>query len=465
MTKMSLIAPTGPALSQLVEVDAPNSAGPGGTADDPVGELRLGWIVIIAFFGIFLGWASLAPLDAAATAEGSITVSGHRQTVQHRDGGSVSSVHVREGQHVKAGEVLIELAPSDLQGAERAASSQLINLQALRARLLAEQTGRNEIATPAEFASLSAEDKVAADAALQRQRTEMLARNQAMASQRAVLQQRQAQIGSQIAGINGQMESADKQSRLLNDELAATRKLAEQGYASTNRLRALERNAASLSGSKSDLTTGIARSQQQIGEMRAQSLGMMAQRSEEIARDLQSVEQAISELIPKLLPLRQRVSDATIRAPATGTVVALTVFSPGALVAPGQRVLDIVPDAAPLVVEAKLSPNDIADVNVGQGAQVRLAALHDRTLPILNGKITQLSADTFTDERTGAKYYTAEITVPVAQVAALRKAEGRDSGIKPGLPVQIMISLRKRSALEYLLEPLTQSMWTSMHQR
>jgi HlyD family secretion protein len=158
------------------------------------------------------------------------------------------------------------------------------------------------------------------------------------------------------------------------------------------------------------------------------------------------------------------VANATIRAPVSGSVVGLSVFSAGSVIGPGQRLMEIVPDAAPLVVEARLSPNDIADVSLGQEAQIRLFALHDRTLPILMGKVTQVSADAFNDERTGARYFTVEVTVPVNQVIALRKAEGKTSGIRPGLPVQVMISLRKRTALEYLLEPLTQSMWTSLHE-
>ena len=126
--------------------------------------------------------------------------------------------------------------------------------------------------------------------------------------------------------------------------------------------------------------------------------------------------------------------------------------------------MDIVPDAAPLIVEARLSPNDVADVTIGQETQVRLSALHDRSLPILKGKVTQISADSLTDERTGARFYAVEVTVPVNLVLALRKAEGRTAGLRPGLPAQVMIGLRKRTALEYLLEPLTQSMSGSLHE-
>ena len=432
--------------------------------DDPARELWLGWIVILAFFGIFLGWAAFAHLDAAATAEGVITVSGHRQTIQHREGGVISVLHVHEGQHVEAGEVMVEMTPSEIQGSEKSLEDQLINLEALRARLMTEQGGHSQIPYPVEWASLEPEERSVAEDALKREQTELLARARSLSAQKAVMHQKEAQLNSQIAGINGQMESTEKQAKLINDELGATRGLADQGYAPINRLRALERNVASLSGSKADLSANVARSQQQIAEVRSQTLGMDSQRQEEVARDLQNVDQQISELTPRLLPLKQQVANATVRAPVSGSVVGLSAFFKGAVIQPGQRLMDIVPDAAPLIVEARLSPNDVADVTIGQETQVRLSALHDRSLPILKGKVTQISADSLTDERTGARFYAVEVTVPVNQVLALRKAEGRTAGLRPGLPAQVMIGLRKRTALEYLLEPLTQSMSGSLHE-
>ena len=447
----SLPVPVGPPVDQVMN-------------DDPRRELMIGGAVVLVFFVLFLGWASFARLDAAAYAPGQISVEGHRQTVQHRDGGTISGIKVKEGQHVQAGQVLVELAPRDVAAAEGSMASQVISLEAQRARLLAESAGQTTMAAPREFAALTGDDKVEAEGALRQQQAELRARVGAIASQKAVLRQRNLQLTEQIKGYTDQIGTTDQQSKLINDELAGTQALADKGYASINRVRALQRTAAGLTGSRADLASNAARAKQAQGETQMQSIGLDTQHQQDVAKDLRDAEYQLNDLLPKLRALKEQLAGVEIRSPATGQVVGLAVNTVGGVIAPGQKILDVVPDKAPLVFDARLSPNDADDVYVGQATEVKITSLHERDIPILKGTLTRVSADAFSDEKTGQSYYTIQVTVPEEELARIQKLKGRTDSLKPGLPAQVLIPLRKRSALQYLTEPLTQSIWKSFRE-
>src|SRR5437764_2321545 len=159
-------------------------------AGNPREEIRAGVVVAFLFFVLFLGWAAFVPLDAGASAGGIIAVSGNRQTVQHKDGGVITAIHVREGQHVEAGQILIELSAPELRASERALTSDYLTLLAQRSRLLAERTGQRDFAPPPEFSSLSPEDRPIAQQVMELQRAEMRARSGSMSAQQSVLGQR-----------------------------------------------------------------------------------------------------------------------------------------------------------------------------------------------------------------------------------------------------------------------------------
>ncbi|QJU57109.1 HlyD family type I secretion periplasmic adaptor subunit [Sphingomonas sp. AP4-R1] len=427
-------------------------------------EARLGWIVVALFFGLFLGFASFIRMDSAAQADGVVKVSGSRRAVQHRDGGVVSALHVREGQRVKAGDILIELAGAEVAANERGLASQVIGLQAQHARLLAERQGQTSFAAPAEFASLTGADRQLADDAMRLQRGEMAARGQALSAQKNVLHQQAAQLSSKITGIDQQIASTKRQSELFNDQLSGMRELATKGFASVNRVRELERAQAQLGGDTANLAASGASTRQQIGETRMQALSMDSQRLQQIADDLQKTESAINETLPRWQAARNQVEATRVRAPASGQVVGLTVFTVGAVITPGQKILEVVPDATPLVIEPMISPTDASDLAVGQTAEVRFPSLHGRGLPVFEGKITRMSADSFVDEKSGARFYTAEVTVPPETLDALKRVDASLS-IKPGLPAQIIVPLKKRTLLSYLIEPISQSLWRSGRER
>lgn len=430
-------------------------------SDDPRRELRIGAIIAGAFFIGFLGWAAITPLDAGAYASGVIAVSGNRQAVQHRDGGVVSAIHVQEGQTVAKGQVLVEISAGEMRAAERATAGEVYSLLAQRARLTAERTRAGAIATPVEFASLTGEDLALAQDALALQRLQFNARRQSLDAQRGVLGQRVSQLAEQSTGYERQLESNAEQKRLIGEELEGLRKLAAQGYAPMTKVRALERSEAALTGEEGAFRAQIARSGEAIGETRMQLMTLDRRMMEEVTGQLRDVQVRLDELQPKLVALREQLDRAVVRAPEGGKVVGLSVFTVGGVVSPGATLMEIVPQDRALVIQANVAPGDADDLRIGQTTQVRFTSLHERDLPILKGKLTKLSADSFQDEQSGQRFFRAEVAVPPSEMERIRKVRGPRTGLQAGLPVEVLVPLRKRTALDYLVEPLFQTFWRS----
>lgn len=432
-------------------------------AGNPRVEIRTGLAVAAAFFVLFLGWAALVPLDAGVHAAGSIAVAGNRQEVQHRDGGVVTAIHVREGQHVTAGEVLIELSAPELRASERALTSDYLTLLVQRARLMAERTGGRNFAIPAEFKSLTPEDRELANQAIDLQRSEMLARLGSDSAQRSVLGERASQLSQQQTGYVEQRQSLIRQQKLIADELAGLMSVAAKGYASMNRVRALQRAQADLEGQEAAMKAEYARAGEGIGETKMQSLSVTRTRLEQIEADLKDTQSKLSEVLPKLVATREQLQHSLVRSPVTGQVVGLTVFTIGGVVRPGETLMEVVPDGRELVVQANVQPTDADDVYVGQPAQVRFLSVHNRSLPLFTGRVRTMSADSFTDEKSGRSFFRTEIVVPESELNKVRSVLGNGE-LRPGLPVESVLTVRKRTALQYLLEPLTGALWRSGHE-
>ena len=433
-------------------------------ADDPRRDIRAGVLIGFFFFVILLGWAALAPLDAGVFAPGTIAVSGNRQAVQSREAGIVGSINVREGQTVKAGEVLLELAAPDLIATERALTSEYFNLVAQRARLLSERNGQGSFPVPAELTNLSDADRAIAQQALQLQRAQLQARSGSLSAQSSVLGQRSRQLAEQQTGYAQQRVSVREQQRITQDELSGLRELEKKGFASINRVRALERALEELRGREAALTAEMARAGEGMGESSMQSLSLRKTNLEQAATELRDTQTRLSDILPRLVTARQQLQNSRLRAPASGQVVGLAVFTVGGVVAPGQTLMDIVPDTRKLVIQAQVSPGDADDVYQGQKAEVRFLSVHDKTLPMLQGIVKTISADRLTDDKAGTSYYVAEIEVAPAELDKVRAVLGRGQ-LRPGLPVEAVLSARKRTALQYILEPLTSNFWRSLREQ
>jgi HlyD family secretion protein len=426
-------------------------------------EKLLGWCAAGAFFGLFLLWSAFVRLDAAATASGVIAVSGSRQVVQHKDGGNVANLFVKEGQQVRQGQLLIQLAGGDTEAVALSLEAQEIDLQAQLARLEAERRG-DDMIPPVAFANLRGEQANEAQRALAMQKAELVTRRQEIVDQRQILGQQSGQMTARIRGLQDQISSNAVQGNLLGDQLVGMRDLSKKGFASINRVRELERASAALDGDSARLRSSVAEAREQIGETQKQALSIESQRQQDISETLRTTTFSLNDLIPKVAAAREAFNKTQIRAPVSGQVVGLQVFSVGSVITPGQKVLEIVPSKAVLVVDAKVAPNDADDLYVGQKTEVRITALHDRSLPILFGTLSRLSADSCEDQRTGAQFFTAEVTVGAGELAKISRISGGPERVKPGLPVELLIPLRRRTMLQYLLEPLDQALWRSMRE-
>ena len=471
--KLSPPEPQGEAAAQVAPEAVAGPAAQAGTDTPPPAprpgdsmskELRVGGIIAVAFFVLFLGWAAFAPLDSGAYASGKIVVSGNRQAVQHRDGGVVSALHVGEGDTVDRGDVLVEISAGEIRATERGLTGQILALLAQRARLVAERDGLSGVPTPPEFSALTGDDIGLANEALELQRQQFSARGGSRGNQIGVLNQRVQQLNQQIVGLERQIASNREQSRLIGEELAGMQSLADRGFAPLNRVRALERQAAALDGEEGALRASVARAQEAIGETRMQMLSVGSETDEEVADLLRQVQVQLDELNPRLTAAREQLARAQVRSPASGRVVGLSVFTVGGVVSPGQMLMEVVPEEAALIISAEVSPTDADDLRVGQETEVRFAAFRERDLPILHGTVTDISADSFTEEQTGRSFFRITVEVPPSELAKIVQVRGEDTGLIPGLPVEVVVPLRKRTALQYFFEPLTQSLWRSFRE-
>lgn len=426
--------------------------------DTPRRELKTGIAIAVVFFGGLVGWAALTPLDAGALADGVVAVSGNRQAVQHNDGGVVTALSVAEGKLVRKGDVLATISAPDLVATERGLTGEIAALLAQRARLIAERDYSGTVREPAEFAMFTGADRIYADEALRGQRLLFEARRKSQATEASVLNQRVRQHSEQIGGLRHQMRSNQEQKRLLTEEIEALRGLVAEGFVSTNRIRAMERGAAQLTGEYGALEADVARTLEAVGETQLQSVSLDRRMIEDVALQLRDVQVRLDELQPRLVAAREKLAQSIVRASATGKVVGLKMFTVGGVVGAGETLMEIVPQDKALVIEAKAAPTDADDLKIGMKTQVRFTALQERNLPVLHGRISQVSADSFEDERTGARFFRIEVVVPPEELEKVRNIRG-NQGIRAGLPAEVLVPLRKRSALAYLLEPLTQTLW------
>jgi HlyD family secretion protein len=242
-------------------------------------------------------------------------------------------------------------------------------------------------------------------------------------------------------------------------------KLAEQKLVPLPRLRALQRTEAELQGRRGELSASIEQAREGIGETRLQALSARQQQAEEREAQIRDADTQLATLYPKLRATREQLERSRVRAPATGRVVGLTAFTEGGVIRPGDRIMDIVPENQPLVVEARVDPADVDDLRPGQKTEVRFSAFGGRDIPIVRGEVVSISADRFEDEKSGVAFFKTEVVVPPEELKRLQqgaRAGARD--LKSGMPVELVVPLRKRTALQYLLEPLNQMLWRSFRE-
>lgn len=415
-------------------------------ADDAAGfEVRLGAAIAGLFFLGFLGWASLARLDSAAYAQGFLAVAGHAPVLQREVAAKVANVLVHEGDHVTQGQILITFSATEASGAEGALAGRVADLEARKQRLVTELAGSRPRSS----------SHTAQNAILQATQTGRA--DQAEADRRKI-----AALIRQSEGYKQDIASQEAQARSIAEELSATHALEEKGYASTNRVRALERTDAALRGALAELRANDARVEEEVRVTQAQSHAAIAETRERDARELQDVEEQLSDLRPRLKALQAQLAELSLRAPVTGRVSGLAVFNGGSVASPGQKLLEITPDGGSMSVQARVKPEDAGDLRLGQEVEIRLPTLGDHTLPLIKARLTRLSPDLIIDDRTNERYFAIEASTPSIETATSPRALLQ--AMRPGLPAQVILPKRRRTLLEYLLEPLSTSLWRALRE-
>ena len=302
----------------------------------PVRNVILAGTAIVAvFFGVFGTWAAVAPISTAAVASGEVTVESSRKTVQHLEGGIVKRIAVRDGDVVEQGQVLVTLEPTQARAVQSLMRGRLLAARTLAARLRAEREGRADIVFP-ESVTVEA-DKPAVREAMEGQRRIFDARRQAIDSKIGLLRKRDAQVGTEIKGLQAQVRADDAQLRLIEEELRGIRSLVEKGLVAKPRLLALERRAAEIGGSRGRNIAAIARAKQTIGETRLKIEELKTTRTNEIVRELRAAEEQLQDLHERELAADDVLSRTQIRAPIAGTVVGMKISTPGGVIGRARR--------------------------------------------------------------------------------------------------------------------------------
>jgi HlyD family secretion protein len=403
-------------------------------------------VVLVLVIGVG-GWAATAVISGAVVASGSIVVDSNVKKVQHLTGGIVGELRVRDGDRVRAGDIVVRLDETVTRANLAIVTKGLDELTARKARLESERDGSDTIIFPAQLLAGSGDPDRAA--AMDSERKLFNLRRTARNGQKAQLRERIAQLGEEIAGLTAQQNSKAKEIALIERELAGVRELWKQNLVQLTRLTALEREAARLDGERGQLIAAAAQAKGKVAETTLQILQIDQDIASDVAKELREVDGKIGEFIERKVTAEDQLKRTDIRAPQDGTVFQLAVHTVGGVITAGDPIMLIVPDADNLSVEVKVNPQDIDQLQLNQKAILRFTAFNVRTTPEIEGTVTRISADTSTDQRTGQSYYTVRIAMAADQVERLG-----DVKLLPGMPVEAFVQTGDRTMFSYLMKPL-----------
>lgn len=410
---------------------------------------RIGIAIVLLAFGAFGGWAAYAELDAAAVAPGVVEVASHEQVVEHEHGGTVERIHVRDGDRVAKGDVLVEIDDTDVRAELESVRVQHAAARAERLRLEAERDGREELDLAT--AGLQNSDDPHFARALAAQRALFQTRDKSFRAEIDLLEQRAAALRAQIRGVRAVVEARRDSRSQYEEELAELEELVDERLTGRERQRELQRLIVENRGEIAELESEIDRLEVEITETDLQTAQRRSERAVEIANRLNEVEQRFQELDQRRNALESRLDRMTVRAPADGLVHQLNIHTEGAVIDAGRRIATIVPTKEDLIVEARVRPVDIDSLEEGQHADVRMTAYSFRTTPVLVGSVEYISPGRIQDEDTGEEYYKARIRIDDGE----RERALGDDPFLPGMPAEVMIRTGERTFLSYLLKPLT----------
>ncbi|MHC2335483.1 HlyD family type I secretion periplasmic adaptor subunit [Bradyrhizobium sp. USDA 4454] len=430
-----------------------------GAPNDSIRNIALaGWLIIAIFFFGLGTWAVTAPLNGAVVANAVVKVDGNRKSLQHLDGGIVKELHVREGDRVLAGDLLIVLDETQARAEHEVLTQQYAVLRATEVRLLTELDHGSQLVMPPELKARS--DDPYFKSVWNGQVSQFDTRRASLEGQRSVVREKINQLGSQIVGAEAQVKSFTNQIESVRKEAKDIAPLVERGLIARPRILQLERTAYGLEGQIADANASIAKARQAIAEQEQQIAQFDNDRMTDVTKDLRDTQAKLLEVIPKAMNAKAVLGRMEIRAPYTGRVVGLNVFSVGGVIQRGDKILDIVPDEDSLTIEAQVAVEDISDVHPNTRAEVHLTAYKQRIVPIIHGDVILVSADRLTDPKTNNPYYTAFVRIDQDELAAMTNIH-----LYPGMPATVMIPTVQRTAFDYIIGPLVMSFNQSFRQR
>ena len=416
--------------------------------------VRIGLTIFTLVFGVFGGWAALAPIDGAAYAPGEVMVESQNKSVQHLEGGIIAEILVSNGDEVQAGQPLINLNRTQPHAQLEIVSAQHTADSVREARLIAQRDGLAGIAWPAELDANNPATREEMDGQI----SIFDARKAAVEGNIEVLEQRIGQLENRVVGMQAMRESRQLLADSYADELADTRELLDQGFSDRIRYRELERNYANFFGQAAELSANIASTEVQVGETRLQILQVRRDFHNEVVADLAGVQTNLNDLEERMIALEDVVARTVIRSPDDGIVTGMQIHTVGGVISPGMIIVDIVPEDDETIIEAQVSPLDIDRVALNQEATIRFSSFGN-TAPTTFGEVINLSADSFQDQNTGLSYYVARIQVTPEGLDGLGDLE-----LMPGMPAEVFIATGSRTFLQYLFKPFSNALARSFRE-
>ena len=412
----------------------------------------LGFAVVLALFVGVGGWGALASINGAVIAPGTVAVESYTKKVQHREGGIVSEIRVKEGDNVQKGDVLLVLSDAETRAELAIIGGQLDEVMGRRARLEAERDRATAPSFMPELLSRADEPTIAKILAGQRKLFE--SETASLKGQQEQLEERMAQLEEQISGLTAQLDSNDKQTKLINEELKGFKGLVEKGLIELTRVRERQGAAASLEGQRGEIVANIAQAKGKISEIRLQIIQLQDDSRVKILADLGDAETKMTELLERQAAAQSKLARTTIRSPVTGYVYHVSVHTIGGVVGAGETILEIVPQFDDLVLAAHARPQDIDKIHIGQIAQVRFPEFNRRSTPEIMARVTYIAADVTQPTQAGRDnfqpFYEIRLTIDAKERA---KLEGKE--LKPGMPAEVFLQTGSRMAFSYFLKPLT----------
>jgi HlyD family secretion protein len=421
-------------------------------------HLIVGLSVVILLAGGLGGWASTAQISGALIAPGSIVVESNVKKVQHPTGGVVGELRAHDGDVVKAGDVVVRLDDTVTKASLAIVTKNLDGLWARAARLEAEQRGLDKVTFPQMLTSRAKEPEVNAIIASETKLFEV--RVNGRTGQKAQLRERIVQLNEEISGLTAQERAKDQEIALVEKELAGVRDLYDKHLVQMSRLTTLERDAARLAGERAQYIASRAQAKGKITEIELQIIQVDKDVVSDVSKDLRETNDKIGEFVERKVTAEDQLRRVDIRAPQDGMVLQSSVHTVGGVITAGDAIMLIVPQSDDLLVEAKVNPQDIDKLQLGQKTLLRLSAFNQRTTPELNGIVTRVSPDTTTDQRTGQPYYTIRVSMPPAEIQRLG-----DVKLIPGMPVEAFVQTGDRTLLSYLIKPLSDQLMRAFREK